>query len=335
MLQQNDNNLATEIKGKQLFKNQIHLQVHLNHSGLERYPAVVAFNTEGEDESVREIGISLLSSESLPRAASSNSSSLKCLAKSCHLKAHNLQIRGRRTRADKHYERFEYGEATVVDSTDIEAAVVKVLEDFCYSRGKFPGNMLLVAFQMDAELRWLTRYCHSIARFFSAFVDLQECCRKATRRRVGLQSSLKTCGIKESRMRSEMRSHNAGNDAFRILSLLSRLVSLGKEGLASKMESVAPTLSPRLHSISTACYYRRCRPFPTRHHPFIVELETTDQSPLPPELGSASKVLRHFQPINARRNLGPQTGKVGLSRAYICFASQDSLRAFINSVNES
>lgn len=216
---------------------------------------------------------------------------------------------------------------------EVEATLVTILSNLVVETN---GQLILLGYHMHSELKALSKYFPAALAFFSAWKDLIDLVADWT----GLQQPALTDIISAfgldlklgpTRPRSKLTHNNAGNDTIRILAVLIGLMDFIQNGNHLHVSRSPPRPLPKIFT---------ARPHPQEDFPHVAELETVDNSCLPPEMDSGFKLYHFLATYNlaaiavkghkSREGVGQSTQRTHGRYAWICTANEEDLQAFVH-----
>ncbi|KAL1591654.1 hypothetical protein SLS60_011652 [Paraconiothyrium brasiliense] len=211
--------------------------------------------------------------------------------------------------------------------SDVEELVRDFLADL-------PGKRVLVGYDLNRELRWISTTFPFLADLFVAWVDVQElvyhrCIQSSpTTLRIYEQQSLSTA-LRAMRFSCHKTSATrAVNDCCRILQVLA--------GLVQAVPFIMP--GPNGPRIPRFSLYPSLRKPDKEKHPFSLRITSADGRRLPPR--SPQEVADAFENHEGLRAVGlnwqnERVRQEGVRFWWLSFSTQEALRNFCTSVHGS
>ena len=244
------------------------------------------------------------------------------------VEAHSIQIHKRNTRR-KGNENRRFGDVLQASAEDVNSILSTLLS-------RYDGNIILVGFDLHAELKWIAQHCPTLSSLFTAWTDLQDLIQPIWQEstpysdqvptRPGLQATMKSLQLPHYRdWRRCQNRHYASNDALRCLLVLSSLLS-----------PTAPRFAPLTCLKASFSRFSKL-PKPNRKFLFAARMKAIDGRRLPRQTPqSLQKVFARFAGLNGV-GLNAQTKRLreaGVGTWWVSFRDEESLSDFILEVAE-
>lgn len=236
------------------------------------------------------------------------------------VEAHTIQIHKRNTRR-KGNENRRFGDVVQASAENVNSILSTMLS-------RYDGNIILLGFDLHAELKWIAQHCAAISSLFTTWVDLQDLIWQESASnsdqvptRPGLQATMKGLQLPHYRdWRRCQNRHYASNDALRCLLVLSSLLS-----------PIAPGFAPPTSSKDPFSRFAKL-PKPSRKFPFAARMRAMDGRRLPRQTPqSLQKAFARFAGLNGV-GLNAQTKRLrsaGVGTWWVSFRDEVSLSDFI------
>lgn len=189
----------------------------------------VVFDAEpwGEDNTqAAELGISILRVSDISQTDEAIVT-LDDFINLCAVETHWIQIIGRQP--SKKPEKQRFGKQHILAACDAERHIISLLDSYrqrCSSAesNSLADHIVFVGFDLQFEFQLLSKVYTSLTSYFTAWLDLQELARLASRtEKPGLSETLKSCGFgfKDPRdLHSLCGKHNPATDTLRTAAIL-------------------------------------------------------------------------------------------------------------------
>ena len=274
--------------------------------------------------------------------------SLDALVQHFSIQSCSLRVADR-IRNDRRRETYRYGsgEPRIVPADQIENAALSVIRSFTSGAGPKP---ILVGYATAYELGTLTKfYPRLLTEGFSAWVDMQEIaleispvtqkgCAPPTGKRdllPGMRDVLLALGYQQDgiAVMGFKNSHNAGNDAVRVLAVLLGLLALPipmdpTAGPVLAIEHCGQKFQKTVDSRSGLMLrkYWTSKPRPAELFPYMARIESGGM-PLP-ERFRTFEYFAEYEPVAAGR-----AKETNVICYYLCLPTLEALERFIAEVD--
>ncbi|KAF2100724.1 hypothetical protein NA57DRAFT_54799 [Rhizodiscina lignyota] len=297
--------------------------------GLWPKSTFVAIDFEGSDDTIHEIGLAVLPGGKLDDVRSPLNETWHSLIQRHQIQTHCIRVQDHGVSKKSRKENFFFGSVHNVETT-----LTAILTEVKTTTKK---DIVLLGYHIVSELRTLSKDLQSMLPFFVAWVDVQDL--------VGGMTGLNQPALKDitaayrldaavaSQYHKSQGHHSAGNDAVRILVVLTALLHYAQTG-----ETIVVARSPRRPQAKIFT----SRPSPQQHFPFVAKVETLNNTSLPPDMDSGYRFYHFFKDydvtavsVRGHRGIeGVEEGH-GIRRpkgryAWICLPTEEKLHRFVH-----
>lgn len=273
---------------------------------------VLSIDIEGQEDGVHEIGLAFTPARILIEDRLI-SISIRDYVQQNSVSAYIVKVIGRKPRK---WKRWALGELEgpilkFAEPDKLDSVVGEILKEITNT-----GELIMVAYDIRAEFRWISDHAQNILPFFSAWFDVQTHTKTLSTRMPSMQNVLKALNLQYAPLSWRGNSkHNAGNDAIHILQVLHTFLTS------------TPTLD--LEVLGTRKGNKNKR------NPFVFTAIITREEGrrLPRSIHYADAMMLYFaifNPVNCYQGVKE---KNVISTGYLSFNTVEELDIFVNKAN--
>ncbi|KAI6086896.1 hypothetical protein F4821DRAFT_269680 [Hypoxylon rubiginosum] len=291
--------------------------------------AFVAIDTEGytksDSISVAEIGIAILPLSKHVLDSSANHD-LEAFFNQNSILSYCFRVEGQERR-EKQRDVYQFGQVQHIKPVDIHSALTGL---FASLKDQFQ-TLVLVGFDLSAEITLIATYLHGITQYISSWVDLQELAADISNTpSPSMRDTLLALGFVSDGLcvRNKGYQHCAGNDAVRELAVLAKFLVF-REDTPIQIHRASSRSSQQENPTSQpSCMFWNRRPGPKEIFPFsaILRIPGGSLASIIKNLKGLQRIFAEYEPTAVGMNNRGGTG-------WVCLPNADRLAQFIKEVD--